>query len=217
MTKNLPAQHVARVSAFLETKVRAARGRLIFALDATFSRQDTWDTACHLQGEMFAEVAKIGGMEVQLVFYRGDECKHSHWTFNAHELANAMRQIKCNGGVTQIGKVLDHIRAEHQRQKLSAAVFVGDAMEEKAGTLYDVAAAVGVPIFLFQEGDDPDVKLVFKKIASLTHGAYSQFTPGSAHELGELLRAVAAFAVGGLTALTDQHSSAARKLLEQLK
>ena len=187
-------------------------------LDATASRQDTWDMACGLQAEMFAEVARIGGMEIQLVYYRGlNECSHSHWTFDAHELANAMSRIQCESGHTKIGKVLDHIRAEHQRQRISAAVFVGDAMEEVPAVLYGAAATVGVPIFLFQEGDDPDAKRAFKKIARVTHGAYSQFAPGSARELGELLRAVAAFAAGGLTALADQRSSVARKLLEQLK
>src|ERR1700692_4761464 len=46
------------------------RGRLIFALDATMSRQPMWDTACRLQGDMFKETAAIGGLDVQLLFYR---------------------------------------------------------------------------------------------------------------------------------------------------
>src|SRR5262245_23084506 len=51
----------------LSTPGKAMRGRLIFALDATASRQPTWDTACTLQGEMFCE---IGGLDLQLVYYR---------------------------------------------------------------------------------------------------------------------------------------------------
>ena len=39
------------------------RGRLIFALDATMSRQPTWDTACRLQADMFREAAAIGGLD----------------------------------------------------------------------------------------------------------------------------------------------------------
>ena len=38
------------------------RGRLIFALDATMSRQPTWDQACQLQAEMFREAAIVGGL-----------------------------------------------------------------------------------------------------------------------------------------------------------
>jgi hypothetical protein len=48
-------------------KTTASGGRLVFALDATASRQPTWDTACELQAEMFREVAVIGGLSVQLV------------------------------------------------------------------------------------------------------------------------------------------------------
>ncbi len=51
------------------------RGRLIFALDATMSREPTWDTACHIQAEMFEATRAIGGLDVQLVFFRGfGEC-----------------------------------------------------------------------------------------------------------------------------------------------
>src|SRR5258707_8615943 len=50
----------------------SGRGRIIFALDATMSRQETWDTACKLQAEMFREDAAGGGRQFQLVFYRGD-------------------------------------------------------------------------------------------------------------------------------------------------
>src|SRR3954449_13183017 len=56
------------------------RGRLLFALDATMSRQPTWDTACHLQAEMFREAAAIGGLDIQLIYYRGfNECRASSW------------------------------------------------------------------------------------------------------------------------------------------
>src|SRR5262249_60439026 len=47
------------------------RGRLVFALDATMSRQPTWDEACRLQADMFAETASIGGLDGQLISYRG--------------------------------------------------------------------------------------------------------------------------------------------------
>ena len=66
------------IKAFLEkvaaTPVRqsgSGPGRLIFALDATASREPTWDHACHIQGEMFRETALLGGLEIQLAYYRG--------------------------------------------------------------------------------------------------------------------------------------------------
>src|SRR3984893_6425695 len=63
---------------------RGPRGRLIFALDATMSRQPTWDAACRLQADMFREAAAAGGLDVQLVYYRGlRECRASVWVAQA--------------------------------------------------------------------------------------------------------------------------------------
>jgi hypothetical protein len=215
--ETLPDRRTQRVLDLLN-KRQVARGRLIFALDATASRQSTWDTASKLQGEMFQAAAKTGALDVQLVYYRGpDECRASPWTSNARELANAMARVMCVSGHTQIGKVVAHIRREHATQAINAVVFVGDAMEEDPGELYDLASGLGVPVFVFQEGDDAKVAEVFKKIAELTKGAYCRFTPGAAQELGDLLRAVATFATGGLAAVSDLRTDGARKLLGQLK
>jgi hypothetical protein len=196
----------------------AGAGRLIFSLDATASRQRTWDQACELQAEMFAEAAGIGDLEIQLVYYRGRECCASRWMTDGRQLGEAMRRIECVGGHTQIRRVLTHARRMHDQMPISALVFVGDAMEEQVDALcagaHDLSAR-NVRTFVFQEGDDPNVEKAFREIARLTHGAYCRFSPGSAQELRELLRTVAAYAAGGLTAL--QNKKEAIKLLEQLK
>lgn len=160
------------------------RGRLIFALDATASRQPTWDTACELQADMFREAGTVGGLDMQLVFYRGlGECKSSRWFSNGEQLAKTMSQIACNAGHTQIEKVLIHARKETKLLKVSALVFVGDAMEENPDMLAHEASELGrlgVPVFMFQEGSDREVEHVFRDIARLTHGAYCRFDPGAA-------------------------------------
>ena len=167
---------------------------------------------------MFVEAAKTGVLQIQLIYFRGlQECSHSPWVADARTLANMMSKVKCETGHTQYLRVLDHIRKEHGTQPVSAAVLIGDMCEEGRITLRNAATELGVPLFIFQEGDDRDASAIFKELAQTTGGAYSQFSPNSARELAELLRAVAAFAVGGLTALTDQNSGAARKLLGQLK
>jgi hypothetical protein len=221
----------ADIDAFLQ-KVRTlgpstkggARGRLIFALDATMSRQPMWDSACALQADMFREAAAIGGLDVQLVYYRGiGECRASRWVSDARELAGLMTKIDCRGGHTQIGKVLAHARGETEKKRVQALVFVGDAMEE---AIDDLAAAagelglLGIPAFVFQEGHDPVAEQAFREIARLSHGAYGRFDPGAAHELGELLRAAAAYAAGGMRALADlsaRRNTGALRLLEQMK
>jgi len=200
------------------------RGRLIFALDATMSRQPTWDTACRLQAEMFREAAAVGVLDVQLVYYRGfNECRASGWVSNGERLADLMGRISCRGGHTQIGKILAHAIRETEKAKVQALVLVGDAMEE---AIDDLAAAAGelglkgVPAFLFQEGHDPIAEQAFREMARLAHGAYFRFDVGAAHQLAELLRAVAVYAAGGVKALADlstRRGAVSLKLLDQLK
>src|SRR6185503_12462424 len=147
------------------------RGRMIFALDATMSRQPTWDTAQRLQGEMFEEAAKVGGLDVQLAYFRGfNECRASHWVSDARALRDLMVQISCRGGHTQIGKILTHARRENAKRKVSVLVFVGDALEEKVDDLAAKAGELGllgVKVFIFQEGRDAAVERGFREIARL--------------------------------------------------
>jgi len=215
---------LAQVKGLAPATESSRRGRLIFALDATMSRQPLWDTACRLQADMFREAAAIGGLDVQLVYYRGlGECRASHWVSQAERLGTLMERIDCRGGHTQIGKIIAHATRETQTTKVQALVFVGDAMEEKLDDLCHAAGALGllgVPAFMFQEGDDPITEQAFREIARLTRGAYCRFDPGAAHELGELLRAAAAYAAGGMRALADlsaRRQSGATKLLEQMR
>ena len=215
---------LGRVSALGHAVKTGARGRLVFALDATMSRQPTWDEACHLQAEMFQEAAAAGGLDIQLVYYRGlAECRASRWITEPRRLGDLMSRIDCRGGHTQIGKVLAHARRENDSIKVGALVFVGDAMEEVLDDLCAGAGELGlrnVPAFMFQEGYDPVCEQAFREIARLTRGAYCRFAPGAAHELRELLRAAAAYAAGGMKALTDlkaRRNAAAVKLIEQLE
>jgi len=215
---------LSRVNALGPANRGSGRGRLVFALDATMSRQPTWDQACVLQADMFREAAAGGGLDIQLVYYRGlAECRASSWVAEPQRLGELMSRIDCRGGHTQIAKILAHARRENDKAKIGALVFVGDAMEESLDTLCAAAGELGlrnVPAFMFQEGYDPICEQAFREIARLTRGAYCRFAPGAAHELGELLRAAAAYAAGGMKALADlqaRHSTGAVRLIEQLK
>ena len=218
------AEFLERVKSLAVPNPQGRRGRLIFALDATMSRQPTWDTACALQADMFRAAAAAGGLDIQLVYFRGlRECRASGWVASSERLAQLMSAIDCRGGHTQIGKVLAHARKETAKQRVQAVVFVGDAMEEKLDDLCAAAGELGllgVPVFMFQEGDDAVAANAFREIARLSRGAFCSFDTGAAQELGELLRAVAAYASGGLkalAALSEQRERGAKLLLAQLK
>lgn len=219
------ADFLAKVGAMSATRAAgdnpAGAGRLLFALDATMSRQPTWDLACQLQAEMFETVADTGGLNVQLIYFRGfGECKASKWVSDARGLAGLMTGIDCRGGHTQISKIFSHVRSEHKTRRINAVVYVGDAMEEDIDALAQKAGEIGLlgcPIFLFQEGHDPTAERAFREFARLSKGAYAKFDAAAPRELAALLRAVAAYASGGRAALKLQGGAPAHKLLEQLR
>jgi hypothetical protein len=216
------AAFVARARA-MSPYAAGSRGRLVFALDATMSRQPTWDMACALQADMFREAAGIGSLDIRLVYYRGlNECRTSGWISDSAKLARLMGAIDCHGGETQIGKVLSLARSEAVASGIKAVVFVGDAMEESADDLCATAGELGllkVPVFMFQEGHDTIAEQAFREIARLTGGAWCRFDPGAAAQLRELLRAAAAYAAGGRDALQRLSTTAAgaTRLLGQMK
>ncbi len=216
----------AEIDAFLrQARTLAApgegRGRLIFALDATMSRQPAWDTACRLQAEMFEEAGKVGGLAIQLVYYRGfGECRASRWVSDAGALRDLMTGIEVRGGHTQIGKVLSHARREARTNKVAAMVFVGDAIEEPVDALAQKAGELGLlglRMFVFQEGRDPGVEAAFREMARLTGGAYARFDTNSASQLAQLLRAAAVYAAGGMRALEKRGGAPDRLLLAQMR
>lgn len=204
-------------------KAGETRGRLIFALDATASRQPAWDQAARIQGEMFAATRSLGGLELQLAFFRGlDEFRVGPWVADAGELARLMASVHCMAGETQIGKVLQHAVNETHRHRVNALVFVGDAMEEDVDRLARLAGDLGVlglPAFVFHEGDDPVAGFAFREIARLSGGACLPFDAASADRLKSLLGAVAIFAAGGRPALEDharRQGGEVRLLADQL-
>lgn len=229
--KDLPQKSSkAAIDAFLEkvsstpvNKTAGERGRLIFAMDATASREPTWDRACHIQGEMFKETTTLGGLDIQLCFYRGfGEFEASPWLSSSEELLKRMTNVACRGGYTQIEKVLRQAIRQTKQKRVQALVFVGDCMEEDVDQLCQSAGELGmlgVPVFLFHEGEEPVAQRAFKQIADLSRGAYCTFDATSADQLRDLLRAVAVYAAGGQSALEDfskDRSELVRQLTRQL-
>jgi hypothetical protein len=205
-----------QIAEFLKRQTQ--RARLTFVLDATASRGPTWDLAAKLQSEMFQEAARLGGLEIQLVYYRGpSDVSKSPWMTSGDALARLMARVMVQAGFTQIQRALDHVREEHRRSKIAALVFIGDAMEENHHQLCDAAAGLGVPAFIFQEGDDPEATKTFVEMARVSGGAHCRFEAGAGRQLAEFLRAAAVFATGGKAALTSLNSDAARLLLAQMK
>jgi hypothetical protein len=215
---------LAKVAATPATKASGTRGRLIFAMDATASREPSWDRACHIQSEMFLETEALGGLDIQLCYYRGFREFHAtRWLGSSSDLLAQMKEVRCAGGITQIERVLKHTAAESRQHKVNALVFVGDCMEEDIDRLCHLAGElgiIGVPAFLFHEGIDAAAERTFREVARLSGGAYCRFDASSAQQLRDLLSAVAVFAAGGRNALEDfsqRQGGIARRLTQQFK
>jgi hypothetical protein len=195
-------KRAAKLPTLVQTK-----GRLIFAIDATLSRQPTWNRATEIQSDMFAVAQSIGGLAVQLVYFRGmGEFQASEWTASATALANRMRDVTCRSGFTQLRRVLAHATAEARQTKVGALVYVGDYFEEEMDSVVAEAAnlaMLGVPAFMFHEGDDPRAAAAFREVARLTKGVYARFDSGAARQRRELLMAAAIYATGGAVALRE--------------
>ncbi len=194
--------------------------RLIFSLDATASRQASWNRARELHADMFEVSKGLSELEVQLCYYRGiGEFYASPWGSSAGQLHDQMASVECRGGYTQIRLLLKHALGETQQKPVRALIFIGDAVEESVDELCGLAGKCGLrklPLFIFQEGNDPDVTKVFRRLSKLSGGAYAHFDSNSANQLADLLRAVATYVSGGVDALRKLQDNAARHLLEQL-
>lgn len=188
-------------------KAASQKGRLMFGMDATASREASWDQACQIQGEMFTETTALGGLEVQLCYYRGfNEFSASPWHADSRQLLQTMSTVTCLGGHTQIEKLIQHAIETTRQHKINALVFVGDCLEEPVDRLCQLAGELGlrgVPMFIFHEGGEPVAAAAFRQMAQLSRGAYCPFDAGSARQLRDLLSAVAVYAAGGQQALDD--------------
>ncbi|MEM8799987.1 MAG: VWA domain-containing protein [Pseudomonadota bacterium] len=198
------------------------RPRLIFSLDATLSRQPTWDMAVTFQADMLRTAHDVGGLLLKTMFFRGlGELRQSDWTSDGASLAKKMAKVRCRGGRTQIARLFKQALKDASTSPVRALVFIGDAMEENPDTIADAAgrlAAFGVPIYCFQEGQDTLARPVFQDVARISRGAYFQFDEASAATLARLLNAVAVYAAGGRAALEARagHDAGARQLVAQL-
>ena len=229
--KSVARQESSAVDAFLReakrlpaTRSAGGRGRLLFGMDATASREPTWDHACAIQGEMFVAAEGLGGLEVRLAFYRGyDEFKVSRWTSDGVELARLMAAVRCLAGRTQIGRLLRYAADQRRESRIDALIFVGDCCEEDVDQVGHEAGQLGLlglPVFVFQEGDDRVASRLFPQIAMLTRGAYCRFDRNSPDQLKRLLGAVAAYAAGGQAALSKygrEQGGTAALLIDQVK
>lgn len=202
--RRLMSEALAKLGKTEERRISRRAGKLVFGLDLTKSREAGLEQARIATAAMFDAIRKFGRVEMKLVYYRGtNECRESQWCADAEVLRRSMLKLSCEGGNTQIAKLLRLVLDESE--KLSAAVFVGDHFEEDPDELFGLAAMLrdkAIPLFVFHECDDHDkwslqAKPLFKRMAEISGGVYVEFKPDSGQVLRELLPSIAAFSTAG--------------------
>jgi hypothetical protein len=183
--------------------------RIIIGLDLTGSREARLPEARVAMASMLDVVRNTGKIMLKLFYYRGtdESCSTRRWYQDIDTLSAVALRLSCESGTTQIGPMLQSILREPE--KLSAVVFIGDHCEEDFGTLLGLAADMGrksVPLFMFHECADHDyrsldVKPLFKRMAEVSGGIYTEFKPDSHEALKEMLSSIAVLSAGGQIAL----------------
>lgn len=217
------AAFVSDAKALARPSAAGARGRLVVVLDATMSREATWDAAMSVHADMFAAAEAHGGLDVQLIYFRGPhECRASRWTATPADLARALSAVQCRAGRTQVERALRHALKEAETGRVDAVVVIGDAFEESIDLAADVAGRIamrGGRVFTFHEGDDAIARGAFAELARAGGGSAHLFDSGAPDVLRRLLGAVAAYASGGRTALNayaERQGGAAREVAAKL-
>lgn len=203
----------------------SGRPRLLFAMDATASREPAWQLAQTITGAMFAAVP--GALDVALAYHGGGRLKEvTPFAADARAFLDKVHTVQCEAGGTALTAILE---AATTIARLKALIYVGDCFEEPPEVAVALAQQLklkGVRVFVFhdtmsqQQGYDVAAAgAVFAQLAAVTGGVLLPFDAHAPEQVTALLEAIAVYAVGGLKLLAERQRAlpAARLLLDQLR
>jgi len=193
----------------------ARRPRLVFAVDATASREATWRSAQQITNKMFGVIPDA--LDVALAVHGGGDV-HTFTAFSADvgEFGKRAAAVTCRSGTTRLGDIMTRTLEAGGVRVMS---YIGDAFEEDVDEVLDLAARFrlrGIQAVMLADGADGDTLAVFEQIAERTGGAVLDFRSGDLDLMGELLAGVASLAIGGRRLLEAQTTAGARLLITHL-
>jgi len=193
----------------------ARRPRLVFAVDATASREATWRSAQKITARMFGVIPDA--LDVALAVHGGDDV-HTFTEFSADVdvFRKQAAAVRCETGTTRLCEIMARTLDAGGVRVMS---YIGDAFEEDADEVLELADRFrlrGIQAVMLSDDADPEALAVFRQIAERTGGAVLDFRTGDTVLMGELLAGVATLAIGGRKLLEAQHTAGARLLLTNL-
>ena len=177
----------------------ANRPRLVFAVDATASREPAWTAARQVTDALVK--ALPGELDVALAVHGGSRV-HTFTAFTANPatLRDRAAGIACEAGTTRLLPIL---AASLRQQAVRVVIYVGDVFEEsvvEARRLADLMGHQGTKLIVLHDTADPSARRdveVFWDFAKRTGGCVLPFDASAPGRLRDLLSAVAVYAVGG--------------------
>lgn len=193
-------------------QAQARTVRIGLIVDATGSRQASWEDAQRVQGRMLESLGRTGRVLLRLIYFGGGELTACAWSSDHAALSAHMAAVRCRKGHTQI---LDGLRRFlREGEEAESIILVGDAFEEDAGSAELLAALLrdsGAKIFAFLEGDDAHAARIFRKLAEATGGRFARL--GAELPLGALCEGVVLLTAHGREGLRRLKHEKARLLL----
>lgn len=212
--KNTPSALARAIERTRARKEATKPVRIGFLVDATGSRNESWEQAQTIQAEMFKSVASLRRLALRLVHFGGNELTDHGWRTNARNIAAQMAAVRCERGLTQILPGLEAFLDESAEHRARAIILVGDSFEEDSEKTEAIALCLktaGIKVFAFLEGEDWTALSAFKCLADVTGGAFAKF--GADLPLADLCEGVALLTAGGKKGLKLLDNKRAKQLL----
>jgi hypothetical protein len=194
--------------------------RLVFAVDATASREPAWAAAKQVTDALVK--ALPGELDVALAVHGGSRVHtFTAFTDDANTLRDRAAGVTCQAGLTRLLPILATVV---KRPAVRVVVYIGDVFEEsmhQGRRLADAMGTHGTKLIVLHDTSDPAARRdaeVFWDLVKRTGGCVLPFDASAPDLLRELLSAVAVYAVGGEKLLRERRHElpGAVALLEQL-
>lgn len=213
-----PSGQLGRAALLAAATTPRRRPRMVFAFDATASREAAWDVARRTTDSIFR--ALPGQLDVALAVHGGDTM-HTFTGFlpDPAALRDKAASIRCEAGRTRLVDIMERTR---DSADVRVCLYIGDLFEEEEETAYAAADALRLRacrVIILQDGTDERSARVFREIARRTGGALIPFDADAIERIRELLEAVSVLAVGGVRLLEQEKKTlpGATLLLGHLK
>jgi hypothetical protein len=201
-----------------ELPARARSQRLLFAVDATASRESAWNTAKRLTDTLFTAVPDR--CPISLAVHGGSRVHtFTPFTTNAASLRSKAASVQCEAGGTTLLPILRRALA---LTDIGTIVYVGDHFEESKREAFGLAqllAGQRTRLIVLHDGRNNATRAFFRLLAEATEGTVLPFDANAVDGLRDLLHAVVVMTVHGLDHLRshEAHIKGATLLLQHLR